>query len=71
MTRAIFSFARLDIAAAIAYHPLVLLTPLIAVMFLFEENLFGKRIFFVLNVAVGVSFALVWLLRIFGIIPLP
>lgn len=71
MTRALLSVLRLDFTAALAYHPLFFLTPLMLLYFLFDGRLFKKSIDAVLIALIAAAFVLVWILRLAGTIPCP
>ncbi len=43
MTRACLSLLRLDFAAAVRWHPLCFIIPLLAAMFIFKDTAAGKR----------------------------
>ena len=68
MTRALLSLLTLDISQALAYHPLVFLTPLLLLYYLFDGRLLGKRTDTVLITGMAVAFVAVWLLRLFGVL---
>lgn len=43
LTRALISLFRLDFSSAMRYHPLIFVTPVLYLYFLFDGRLFGKR----------------------------
>lgn len=70
MTRAVLCALRLDFSGAFHYHPMFWSLPLIALYLLFDGNIFGKKY---LEYGIAglflLGFLAVWLLRIFGVIP--
>ena len=67
MTRAVLSLLSFDLPQALAYHPLVLLTPLICLYVLFD-GLFGKKTDTVLITLIAAAFMVVWILRLTGLL---
>ena len=65
------SMLRFDFSKALMYHPLLPLTPLMLLYFLFDGRLFGKRIDKIVLVFIAAAFALVWVLRLAGVIYSP
>ena len=67
MTRAVLAALRLDLAAAFAYHPMVVSLPLLYLYFLSDDGLFrNKRWDCVLLCGIGAGFATNWLLQLCG-----
>jgi hypothetical protein len=64
MTRALISVLKLDFAAALSYHPLVFLMPLVILYFLFDGRLFGKVADLTVISLMVLSFLAVWVFRL-------
>ncbi len=71
MTRAVCSVLTFNFTKAFEYHPLVFITPLMLLYFLFDGHFFGKYVDRVILILIAVSFILVWVLRLTGVIYSP
>ena len=70
MTRAFFSALLFDYQTASRYHPLWFFSPLIFMYILFDGYLFGIKVDRFLITAMGLSFLIVWVLRLAGVLTL-
>lgn len=55
MTRACLSLLRLDFAAAVRWHPLCFIIPLLALMFVFKDTAAGKRLWSCVPLLAGIA----------------
>ncbi len=69
MTRAFLSAVKLDFVKAAVYHPLFFTVPIIVLYFLFDGNLFGKKVDRIVIITTMTAFVAVWFLRLIGVLP--
>ena len=70
ITRSVIALLKLDIPAAIYFHPMVWSLPILAMYYLYDGNLLkNKRANIALLALILLGFALVWALRLFNVIP--
>jgi len=67
MTRALLSLARGDVAAAVAYHPMVFFLPVMYLCFLFETGPFRSKRWNILAWSlIGLGFLIHWITLLVG-----